>query len=86
VGHAVAKGHRAIGAVYAGGFRQGVQIGLDGAIRCASGALAFPVEARTSKATLFAVNVFEFSPDGRITAMRAYWGPYNVSGEIAVRG
>lgn len=86
VGYTPAKGHRAIGAVYAGGFRQGVQIRLDGQVRCAERALAFPVVARTAKATLFAVNVFDLSGDGRIASMRAYWGPHNVVGEIAVRG
>ncbi|MEZ4334325.1 MAG: nuclear transport factor 2 family protein [Myxococcota bacterium] len=86
VGYTPARGHRAIGTVYQGGFRQGVTIVLDGAIRCAGGSVAFPVVARTPQATLQSVNVFDLSPDGRIERMRAYWGPYNVVGEIAVRG
>jgi len=86
VGHAPAKGHRAIGAVYAGGFRQGVTIALEGPVRCAVGALAFPVVARTPSARLWSVNVFELAEDGKILRMRAYWGPSNVEGAIGVRG
>lgn len=86
VGYTPARGHDAIGTVYQGGFRQGVTIVLDGAIRCAGGSVAFPVVARTPQATLQSVNVFDLAPDGRIERMRAYWGPYNVVGEIPVRG
>lgn len=86
VGYTPARGHRAIADVYAGGFRQGVTIVLDGVIRCAAGSVAFPVVARTPQATLQSVNVFDLAPDGRIERMRAYWGPYNVVGEISVRG
>ncbi len=86
VGYEPAKGHAAIRAVYAGGFRQGVTLALDGAVRAAPGAVAFPVEARTATARLWSVNVFDFSDDGLILRMRAYWGPSNVEGEISVRG
>ncbi|MFO0690368.1 MAG: nuclear transport factor 2 family protein [Myxococcota bacterium] len=86
VGYTPAKGHRAIGEVYRGGFRQGVTIAPDGAVRCTGRAVAFPVVARTATATLQSVNVFEVGPDGRIEKMRAYWGPYNVIGSISVRG
>lgn len=86
VGYKPAKGHTAIRAVYAGGFRQGVTLALDGAVRAAAGAVAFPVEARTATARLWSVNVFDLSDDGLILRMRAYWGPSNVEGEISVRG
>jgi steroid delta-isomerase len=86
VGYAPARGRQAIGAVYRGGFRQGVTIALDGAVRCAGHAVAFPVVARTPTATLHSVNIFELGNDGLIERMRAYWGPYNVVGEISVRG
>ncbi len=86
VGYAPAKGHAAIRAVYAGGFRQGVTLALDGAVRAAQGAVAFPVEARTPTARLWSVNVFDLSDDGKILRMRAYWGPSNVEGEVSVRG
>ena len=59
VGYKPAKGHTAIRAVYAGGFRQGVTLALDGAVRAAAGAVAFPVEARTATARLWSVNVFD---------------------------
>jgi len=86
VGYTPAKGHRAIGDVYRSGFRQGVTIVPDGAVRCTGQAVAFPVVARTATATLQSVNVFEVGRDGRIERMRAYWGPYNVIGSISVRG
>lgn len=86
VGYKPAKGHAAIRAVYAGGFRQGVTLALDGAVRAATGAIAFPVEARTPTAKLWSVNVFDLSEDGLILRMRAYWGPSNVEGVISVRG
>lgn len=86
VGYTPARGHRAIGEVYGGGFRQGVALESDGAIRCTGRAVAFPVTARTSGATLQSINVFDVGPDGRIERMRAYWGPHNVVGSIAVRG
>jgi steroid delta-isomerase len=86
VGYGPAQGRRAIGEVYAGGFRKGVMLEPDGAIRCTGRAVAFPVTARTSGATLQSINVFDVGPDGRIERMRAYWGPHNVVGSIAVRG
>ena len=86
VGYTPARGHRAIGEVYGGGFRPGVLLESDGAIRCTRRAVAFPVTARTSGATLQSINVFDVGPDGRIERMRAYWGPHNVVGSIAVRG
>ena len=86
VGYEPAKGHASIRAVYAGGFRQGVTLALDGAVRIAADAIAFPVEARTATAKLWSVNVFDLSQDGLILRMRAYWGPSNVEGAISVRG
>lgn len=86
VGYSPAQGLRAIGEVYAGGFRQGVVLEPDGAVRCTGRSVAFPVTARTSGATLQSINVFDVGPDGRIERMRAYWGPHNVVGSISVRG
>ena len=31
------------------------------------------------------IDVFDFGPDGKIVQMRAYWGPDNLVGDLAVR-
>lgn len=85
IGLPPAMGHEAIAALYQMGFDMGVTIALDGAVRLAGNAVAFPLIASSPSSRLEVIDVFDFGRDGRIEHMRAYWGPDNLQGDLAVR-
>jgi steroid Delta-isomerase len=85
VGLPPAVGHAAIAGLYKMGFDMNVSIAPDGAVRCAGNAVAFPLVASSPTSRLHVIDVFDFGPDGKIVEMRAYWGPDNLEGDLAVR-
>ncbi len=85
IGLPPAVGHAAIAALYQMGFDMGVTIAPDGAPRLAGNAVAFPLIASSPTSRLEVIDVFDFGRDGRIEHMRAYWGPDNLQGDLAVR-
>lgn len=85
IGLPPAVGHAAIAGLYQMGFDMGVTISLDGAVRLAGNEAAFPLLASTPTSKLHVIDVFEFGRRGRIVRMRAYWGPDNLEGDLAVR-
>ncbi|MCA9504521.1 MAG: SDR family NAD(P)-dependent oxidoreductase [Myxococcales bacterium] len=85
VGLPPAVGHEAIAGLYRMGFDMGVSIALDGAVRCAARAAAVPILATSPASTLRVVDVFDFGRTGLIERMRAYWGPDDLEGDLAVR-
>ncbi|MFO0690369.1 MAG: nuclear transport factor 2 family protein [Myxococcota bacterium] len=85
IGLPAAKGHEAIGGLYQMGFDMNVTIAHDGAVRCAGNSVAFPLIASSPTSKLHVIDVFDFGPDGKIVQMRAYWGPDNLVGDLAVR-
>jgi steroid delta-isomerase len=85
VGLPPAVGLDAIAALYQMGFDMGVSIAHDGAVRCAGNEVAFPLLATSPSSKLDVIDVFEFGRDGKIVRMRAYWGPDNLEGELAIR-
>ena len=71
-----------IGAVckfYGEAFARGVKLESTGPVRCAGNAAVFPFVARTPNREIEVIDIFEFNENGKITSMRAYWGPDNYS-------
>jgi steroid delta-isomerase len=85
IGLPPAVGHKAIAALYQMGFDMGVTIAPDGVPRLAGNAVAFPLIASSPSSRLEVIDVFDFGRDGKIEHMRAYWGPDNLQGDLAVR-
>ncbi len=85
IGLPPAVGHAEIATLYQMGFDMDVTIANDGAVRCAGSSVAFPLVARSPSSRLDVIDVFDFGQDGRIVQMRAYWGPANLQGDLAVR-
>lgn len=85
IGLPPAVGHTAIAELYQMGFDMNVTIANDGAVRCAGSSVAFPLVASSPSSRLDVIDVFDFGQDGRIVQMRAYWGPDNLQGDLAVR-
>ncbi len=85
IGLPAAVGHKAIAGLYQMGFDMGVTIAPDGAARLAGSAVAFPLIASSPTSRLEVIDVFDFGRDGKIEHMRAYWGPDNLQGDLAVR-
>ena len=85
IGLPPAVGHKAIGGLYQMGFDMNVSIAHDGAVRCAGSSVAFPLIATSPTSRLEVIDVFDFGRNGKIVQMRAYWGPDNLQGDLAVR-
>ena len=62
---------------YEGAFDRGVKLESTGPVRCAGNAAAFPFVARTPNMEIQVIDIFEFNENGKVTSMRAYWGPDN---------
>ena len=85
IGLPPAVGHKAIAGLYQMGFDMNVMIADDGAVRCAGSSVAFPLTASSPTSRLEVIDVFDFGRNGKIVQMRAYWGPENLQGDLAVR-
>ncbi len=85
IGLPPAVGHKAIAGLYQMGFDMNVSIAHDGVVRCAGSSVAFPLVATSPTSRLEVIDVFDFGSDGKIVQMRAYWGPDNLQGDLAVR-
>lgn len=76
------KGREAIHAFYARAMGKDIRLALNGPVRIAGNVAAFAFRIDMQRdgkpATIDAIDTFEFSPDGLITAMHAYWGPTNL--------
>jgi len=77
VGTDVHVGMEAICKFYEGAFNAGVKVEPTGPVRCAGNAAAFPFVARVPNMEIQVIDIFEFNENGKITSMRAYWGPEN---------
>ena len=70
-------GIEAIVAFYEGALTSGVKLTLSGNPRCAGNSVAFPFVVKAPGIAIEVIDVFEFNEAGKISAMRAYWGPEN---------
>jgi len=68
---------------YLNGFSSVVKAELTGNIRCAEGAAAFPfyviAKIGDAKMKIEVIDVFEFTEQGKVRSMKAYWGQDNWS-------
>ena len=64
---------------YNGAMSPGVKLSLTGTPRCAGNAVAFPFQANAGGMTISIIDVFEFNEDGKVSSMKAYWGPENMA-------
>ena len=83
VGSPPKRGLADIRAFYAGSLRLPLQIALEGEVRAVGNeaAFAFSVsfEVQGRKTTIRPIDLFRFDDSGRITEMRAFFGPANIS-------
>lgn len=82
VGTPVKRGHDELRAFFSVGVEAGARLILDGPVRCADRFAAFPfhVELTWDGAVtrIDVIDVFEFDAGGKVTAMKAYFGPGNM--------
>ena len=78
VGSDVHDGIDAVCAFYEGSLGSGAKLVLTGTPRCAGNSVAFPFQARIGSMTIDIIDVFEFNHEGKVSNMRAYWGPENM--------
>lgn len=77
VGSPARVGIDAICEFYKDALEAGIKLTLTGDCRCAGNAVAFPFTVEMPGMTIEVIDVFEFNTDGKITSMKAYWGPEN---------
>jgi steroid delta-isomerase len=73
------KGMDAIVAFYTTGLTAGAKLELTGPVRCAGNTAAFPFVCKVGDISINIIDVFEFNDAGKVTSMKAYWGPENFS-------
>ena len=81
VGSELKVGADAIREFYTGAVAAGLEAKLSGNIRCteSSAAFAFQLAVGDAPMKIEVIDVFDFNADGKVVAMRAYWGAENVS-------
>jgi steroid delta-isomerase len=72
------RGLDAICAFYQGALGAGAKLRLSGQVRCAGNAVAFPFHVVMPGMQIDVIDVFEFDDNGKISSMKAYWGPDNL--------
>ena len=80
VGSEPSRGIAGVVGFYQRAFEVGVKLELTGPARCAGNAVAFPFCVSVGSMRIHVIDVFEFNSAGKVAAMKAYWGPENVTG------
>lgn len=62
---------------YKTGFDAGAKIALNGPVRCAGNSVAFPFSVDAMGMKIQVIDVFDVNADGKVSHMKAYWGPEN---------
>lgn len=75
VGSPVHEGMEAICAFYEGAMASGAKLALTGKPCCAGNAVAFPFQVNMPGMLINVIDVFEFDEQGKVSSMKAYWGP-----------
>jgi steroid delta-isomerase len=82
VGTPLKRGIKEIHEFYAGSVATGAKLELLGEPRCAAGFVAFPFAVKLDwggqKSVIEVIDTFRIDDDGKITEMRAFWGPENM--------
>jgi len=79
VGSEVRHGIAAIVEFYQQAFGAGAKLELTGPARCAGHAVAFPFCVSVTGMKIHVIDLFEFNIGGKVTSMKAYWGPENIT-------
>lgn len=66
---------------YEGALASGAKLELTGKPRCAGNAVAFPFQVKMPGLTISIIDVFEFDETGKVSNMKAYWGPESMVSE-----
>jgi len=75
VGSPLHEGMEAICAFYEGAMASGAKLALTGRPCCAGNAVAFSFQVTMPGMLINVIDVFEFDEQGKVNAMKAYWGP-----------
>jgi steroid Delta-isomerase len=82
LGTPIKRGHAEIRDFYATSMATGARLELRGEPRCAADMVAFPFTVKLEwggqKSVIEVIDTFRLNDDGKITEMRAYWGPENM--------
>ncbi len=78
VGTDIHHGIEAICGFYEGALSSGAKLELTGPARCSGNAVAFPFQVQMPGMVIKIIDVFEFNDAGKISSMKAYWGPENM--------
>jgi steroid Delta-isomerase len=85
LGTPIKRGHREIREFYATSMATGAKLELLGPPRFAADYVAFPfavkLEWAGQKTVIEVIDTFRLNDDGKVTEMRAYWGPENMKAE-----
>jgi steroid delta-isomerase len=84
VGTPLKVGHAAIREFYTASMATGAKLRLDGPIRLATEYAAFAFQVQLTMGgkdlTVDVIDTFKFNAGGKVTEMRAYFGPSNMTG------
>lgn len=81
IGTPIHTGRDAIHAFYAKSMQAGAKLRLDGPVRTGGGYAAFPFTVLVNfggPKEIEVVDTFKFDAEGKVTEMRAFWGPANM--------
>lgn len=82
LGTPIKRGHDEIRAFYQGSMATGAKLELQGEPRCAADYVAFAFAVRLEwqgqTSVIEVIDTFRLNDHGKITEMRAYWGPENM--------
>jgi len=81
VGTDLHVGIDAVCAFYEGALSSGAKLELTGNPRCSGNAVAFPFQVKMPGMGIEIIDVFEFNEAGKVTSMKAYWGPDSMISE-----
>lgn len=82
VGTPILMGLDAIRTFFSKGVEMGAQLKLLGPVRCADDYAAFPFSVELdfdgNSKRIEVIDLFRFNDQGKVTGMRAFWGPENM--------
>lgn len=85
LGTPIKRGHDEIRAFYETSMATGAKLELLGPPRCAADCVAFPFNVKLEwggqKSVIEVIDTFRLNDAGKITEMRAYWGPENMKAQ-----
>lgn len=78
VGTDLHEGIEAVCDFYEGALGSGAKLVVTGPVRGAANTAAFPFQVQMGEMKIDIIDIFEFNDEGKVTSMKAYWGPDNM--------